>query len=102
MTGPVVVVEMTSGITTWAWLCAKCIAARVAAGWSVKRKDVIAFGCDECTPQVPSGVAVDYSPTSKGARRPTREECPPPRLIPPRAKPGQTSKQRTVSGEERA
>lgn len=42
------------------------------------------------------------APTSKGARRPTASECPPPRLIPPWAKPGQASKQRTVSGEERA
>ncbi len=49
MNGPVVVVEMMLGVTTWAWLCESCIAKREASDWAVRRKNVVAWGCDDCS-----------------------------------------------------
>jgi hypothetical protein len=42
--------QLTSGITTYAWLCKACVEAREAAGWSCKRTGTVTngWGCDDC------------------------------------------------------
>lgn len=105
--GPVVVVEMTLKHTTWAWLCAACIARRQAGGWAVKQKDVIAFGCDDCTAakQAAPGYitpTVDPMPTSPHAFAPGPNWKPDPPMK-PWARPAQPRRaQRPLTQEEAA
>jgi hypothetical protein len=83
------------GVTTWAWLCRECQDRRKTApggNWTVKVKEVIAWGCDDCSraAQLAHGYqppTVDFAPTTLDSRLPTAAECPPPRLIPPWPKP---------------
>ncbi len=88
-----VVVEMTKGTTVFAWLCSRCIDARKAEGWAVKVKQVIAWGCDDCSraaqlaPGYVTPVTVDFVATTEDARLPTEAECPRPRKIAAWAKP---------------
>jgi len=46
----VAIVEMTNGVTMWRWLCPPCIAARRAAGWTVKAPAPLPDGlvCSDC------------------------------------------------------
>ncbi len=66
------VVEMTKGSTVFAWLCSKCQDSRSAAGWTVKPKHVVAWGCDDCSTaeQLAPGYTtptVDFVPTTPDA-----------------------------------
>lgn len=88
------IVELTSGITTTAWLCPTCLAAKQAAGWTAKVGREVAQLCDGC-PKPPTPKAVDFVPTSPGGRRPTRAECPPPKPIAPWPKPKTQQTKRT-------
>ena len=82
------IVEITKGGVSFPiWLCASCRAARKADGWQGKVKGAVEHPCDDCVRNVRAPDRVDFVPTSPGARRPTREECPPPRKIPPWPKP---------------
>jgi len=80
------IVEMTSGVTVVAWLCEVHQTKRRADGWSVKVGALLTFPCDEC-PKPEAPAALDFVPTGPSARRPTREECPPPPPMAPWAKP---------------
>ena len=98
------IVTHSSGVAQPMWLddaCAKALGATV----ELKAPSGFKGPCDRCTeahqaaPGYVSPTPV-CAPTSPDARRPTREECPPPRKIPPWGKPA-TSKQRTT-GQEKA
>ena len=77
----VAVYEITSGITTHRWLCTEHLAARRAAGWTVKAPAPLPDGlpCSDCemarqaapgyvTPQVP------FVPPDPASRLPSRAE----------------------------
>lgn len=90
MTGKQVVhiVEITRGADSKTiWLCEAHRAERKADGWTGKVKRQVDQPCDDCMRGYVAAPAVDFVPTSPGARRPTAAECPPPRKIPPWPKP---------------
>lgn len=100
------VVEMTLGVTTWAWLCSNCITRRKAADWTVKVKQVIAWGCDDCelvAQAAPEYVTptVAYVPTSADSFCPApgwkRDE--PMNPWPKPARRGRTQQQPIAEGE---
>lgn len=97
------VCEITlGGAATFRWLCARHQSDRRGAGWAVKPTGGAApWPCDDCVAaeQAAPGYvtpAVAFVPTSPGARRPTRAECPPPAPIAPWPKP-KTGKQRRIA-----
>ena len=101
-----IVVEMTLGVTIWAWLCGPCLDARTAAGWSVKRKDVIAFGCDDCSRRAQAAPgyvtpALAPEPTARDSFAPApgwKRDRP----MAPWAKPGAARRKQRIVNEESA
>ncbi len=77
----IAIYEITSGITTYRWLCDTCVAARKTAGWTVKAPAPLPSGlpCSDCELkrqaepryQTPT---VDYVPPDQNSRLPTRAE----------------------------
>ena len=97
------VAEMTLGVTIWIWGCGPCLDARTAADWAVKRKDVIAFGCDDCSRRAQAAPGyvtptVDFVPTSPKAFAPA-PGWKPDKPMAPWAKPAAARKQRTTEQE---
>lgn len=99
------VCEISSGITTWRWLCSSHQSSRRALGWTVKPTGKLAqWPCDDCPP-VERSATVDYAPTRAESFCPAPDwKADPP--MAPWAKPAKAGPQRGMQqapkGGERA